>query len=275
MKLEYLRSVHGHRVATFATATPISNAVSEAWVVQRFLQPETLREAGVGEFDSWAAQFGETRTDIELSPAGNEYRLKTRFSKYRNVPELLLQLHQVADVKMAEDLALPKPEVHGGKPEVVLVPSSSALEDFIQSLGDRADQMTHGIGPDNDNMLKVCTDGRRGRWTSASSTWPMTRVPRARSRSPPTASRPSGAGTRTRSTRTRPGWAHHHDGGRSRWCSPTWVRRAIGGTRTTRSAPSFVARGMPPEGIRSFTKRGTTGRRVSSSRRAGTARCRC
>ena len=162
MKLEYLRSVHGHRVATFATATPISNAVSEAWVVQRFLQPETLREAGVGEFDSWAAQFGETRTDIELSPAGNEYRLKTRFSKYRNVPELLLQLHQVADVKMAEDLALPKPEVHGGKPEVVLVPSSSALEDFIQSLGDRADQMTHGIGPDNDNMLKVCTDGRQG-----------------------------------------------------------------------------------------------------------------
>ena len=162
MKLEYLRSVHGHRVATFATATPISNAVSEAWVVQRFLQPDRLREAGVGEFDSWAAQFGETRTDIELSPAGNEYRLKTRFSKYRNVPELLLQLHQVADVKMPEDLALPKPQVRGGKPEVVLVTSSPALEGFIQSLGDRADRMTHGIVPGNDNMLKVCTDGRLG-----------------------------------------------------------------------------------------------------------------
>ncbi|MBW3648164.1 MAG: helicase, partial [Actinobacteria bacterium] len=88
MKISYLRGRHGARVATFATATPIANSVSEAYVMQRYLRPDVLTDAGITDFDTWAATFGEVTTTLELSPDGSNYRMQSRFAKFRNVPEL-------------------------------------------------------------------------------------------------------------------------------------------------------------------------------------------
>jgi hypothetical protein len=136
--------------------------MAELWVMQSYLQPDVLEAAGVRVFDSWAATFGRTHTALELAPDGASYRMKTRFARFQNVPELLGLYHQVADVRTAEHLGLPTPELAGGKAETVVVPPSDTLRRYVTELADRAQAVQSGqVEPDEDNMLKVTGDGRR------------------------------------------------------------------------------------------------------------------
>jgi N12 class adenine-specific DNA methylase len=162
MKLDWLRRHNpSGRCATFATATPIANSVTEAYVVQHYLRPDLLTSAGIDDFDTWAATFGEVVPAIELSPDGTSFRSTSRFAKFANVPELLRMFHVPADVKTAEDLALPTPAIAGGKPETVVVPSSPELSALVQALGKRADAVrSRMVRPEEDNMLKISSDGR-------------------------------------------------------------------------------------------------------------------
>lgn len=162
MKMEHLRATtESGRVATFATGTPIRNTMTQTYIMQRFLRPDLLREAGIDSFDQWAATFGETVEEPEISPTG-KVRTNTRFSKFRNVPELLRMMHQFADVKMAEDLKLPTPTLRGGRAESVVVAGTPELDDYIRWLGERADAVRNGeVEPDEDNMLSVSMDGRK------------------------------------------------------------------------------------------------------------------
>lgn len=161
MKLYYLRGRYGERVGTFATATPIANSIAEAYVMQRYLQPGVLEAAGISDFDTWAATFGETVTALELSPDGTNFRLHSRFARFRNVPELLRMFHLVADVKTAADLNLPTPAVAGGKAETVVVAPSPELRSFMARLVERADRVrAKTVRPDEDNMLRVASHGR-------------------------------------------------------------------------------------------------------------------
>jgi N12 class adenine-specific DNA methylase len=166
MKLEYLRE-HGARVATLATATPIANSMGEAFTMQRYLRPDLLEQAGVQDFDVWAATFGSTTTSIEVTPDGGGMRMQTRFAKFRNVPELLQQWRVSSDIKTAEDLALPVPplavrESDGARaPCTVVVPPSDELKAFVQDLARRADQVrSRQVDPTEDNLLKISSDGR-------------------------------------------------------------------------------------------------------------------
>jgi N12 class adenine-specific DNA methylase len=160
MKLDYLRRTHGRRVATFATATPIANSMSEAYVMTGYLRPDLLAEAGIEDFDGWAGTFAETTSDVEVAPEGG-IRVKDRFARFRNVPELLRMWHVAADVKTGEDLQLPTPALAGGKPEVITTEGSAELRSFMATLADRADAVRRrAVLPDEDNMLKISSDGR-------------------------------------------------------------------------------------------------------------------
>ncbi len=70
MKCRYLDEITGGRGIVFATGTPISNSMVELYTIQRYLQMNALQEQGLQHFDSWAANYGETVTAIELSPEG-------------------------------------------------------------------------------------------------------------------------------------------------------------------------------------------------------------
>jgi N12 class adenine-specific DNA methylase len=168
MKIDYLRGRNGKRVVTFATATPIANSVTEAYVMQRYLRPDLLEAAGISVFDSWAATFGQVVTQVELAPEGGDsFRMKSRFTSFRNVPEMLRMLHVSADIKTAEDLKLPVPALaqrdDGQRaPETVTVEPSEQLLEYVAKLGERAEQVrSRAVGPDEDNMLKISGDGRR------------------------------------------------------------------------------------------------------------------
>ena len=168
MKLEYLRSQGRERVVTGATATPISNSVTEAFVMQKYLRPDLLEAAGIGAFDAWAATFGQTVTQMEMAPtANNTFRMKTRFAKFQNVPEMLKLWSIFADVKTAEDLQLPIPDVaerDDGRraPATVAIQPTAELEQFIETLGTRAEKVAaRSVSPSEDNMLTISTDGRK------------------------------------------------------------------------------------------------------------------
>ena len=167
MKVEWLRAQGRRHVATFATATPIANSMGEAYVMQRYLRPDVLEAAGITDFDTWAATFGETVSAIEVAPDGSGLRLQTRFAKFRNVPELLLQWKVSADIKTQEDLQLPLPAMaarpsDGSRlPETVVVPPSETLVGYMRRLAERADRVRgRGVDPSEDNLLKVSADGR-------------------------------------------------------------------------------------------------------------------
>jgi N12 class adenine-specific DNA methylase len=163
LKLTWLREQRGDgRVVTFATGTPVANRIAELYVMQTYLQPDTLAAVGVDDFDLWAAQFGEIVTRPELDPSGAGWRLKSRFARYRNVPELMRLFGQVADIRLAADLDLPTPTVTGGQPEVVVVPATAQLDDYVADLVARADKVrSRAVTPDQDNMLAITGDGRR------------------------------------------------------------------------------------------------------------------
>src|SRR5260221_2369712 len=169
MKIDYLRQRNGRRVVTFATATPIANSVTEAYVMQRYLRPDLLDAAAISVFDSWAATFGQVVTQVELAPeGGGSFRVKSRFARFRNLPEMLRLWHVFADVKTASQLDLPVPAIAARPsdgqrvPETVIVEPSPDLIDYVASLGQRAERIrSRAAAPEEDNMLKVAADGRR------------------------------------------------------------------------------------------------------------------
>jgi N12 class adenine-specific DNA methylase len=168
MKIEHLRATGREHVATFATATPIANSITEAHVVCRYLRPDLLEDAGIKHFDAWAATFGETVTQMEMAvTGGGNYRLNTRFARFQNVPEMLRILHLLADVKTAEDLELPTPPLkprHDGQrlPETIVIPTPPEMKEYLLKLADRAEKVkSRLVKPEEDNMLKISTDGRK------------------------------------------------------------------------------------------------------------------
>lgn len=166
LKLEYLRSTHGERVATLATGTPIANSLTEAHVMQRYLRPDLLRDAGVENFDVWGATFGETVTAIEMD-AGGRLKNKSRFARFKNVPEMLRTFHVFADVKLSEDLNLDTPDLvqrpgdGERRPELVLIPQAAELADYMETLADRLDSLSGWAQKGADNALTVYNDGRK------------------------------------------------------------------------------------------------------------------
>ena len=159
MKCRYLDEITGGRGIVFATGTPISNSMVELYTIQRYLQMNALQEQGLQHFDSWAANYGETVTAIELSPEGNGYRAKTRFAKFYNLPELMSVFKNVADIQTADMLKLPVPEAHYHN--IALKPSEYQ-KDMVASLAERAEKVRNReVDSSVDNMLLITNDGRK------------------------------------------------------------------------------------------------------------------
>ena len=102
----------GNKGVIFATGTPVSNSMTELYTMQRYLQHDKLQEMGLQHFDAWASTFGETVTAMELAPEGTGFRAKTRFAKFFNLPELMATFKEVADIKTADTLNLPRPKAN-------------------------------------------------------------------------------------------------------------------------------------------------------------------
>ena len=159
MKCRYLDELTGNKGVVFATGTPVSNSMAEMYTMQRYLQYDTLERLELTHFDSWAAQFGETVTSMELKPEGKGFQQKTRFANFYNLPELMAIFKEVADIQTADMLNLPVPKANY---ETVVCKPSEMQKEMVSSLAERADAVRSGaVDPSVDNMLLITNDGRK------------------------------------------------------------------------------------------------------------------
>lgn len=161
MKCQYLLEKHNGRGVVLATGTPISNSMSELYTLQRFLQPDELARMKLTSFDRWASTFGEIVNAPELNPEGTNFRMKTRFAKFHNLPELMNSFQLVADIQTSDMLQLPVPKIETGKPQLIVSEQSSYQQMKMEELGERSEQIRLGaVDPSEDNMLKITHEAK-------------------------------------------------------------------------------------------------------------------
>ena len=162
MKIQYVTEKNNGKGVVFATGTPVSNSMTELYTMQRYLQPKTLEELGLTNFDDWASTFGEVVSNFELSPDGSGYRIKERFSRFYNIPELMNIFRQVADIQTPEMLKLPRPSLMNGEPTIISSEPTMELKELISTLAERSEAIKEGsVDPRVDNMLKITNEGKK------------------------------------------------------------------------------------------------------------------
>ena len=162
LKCQYLQETNQGRGVVFATGTPISNSISELFVMQRYLQPQELERFGWSYFDTWIAHFAKRTSVLELKPEGGGYRMRDRFVRFYNLPELMAVFREVADIKTADMLDIPGlPAVRTGKAEIVSVEATPAQQAIMADFILRAEAIRTGrVKPEEDNMLKLTGEAR-------------------------------------------------------------------------------------------------------------------
>lgn len=162
LKCQYLQETNQGRGVVFATGTPISNSISELFVMQRYLQPQELERFGWSYFDTWIAHFAKRTSVLELKPEGGGYRMRDRFVRFYNLPELMAVFREVADIKTADMLDIPGlPAVRSGKAEIVSVDATPAQQAIMADFILRAEAIRTGrVKPEEDNMLKLTGEAR-------------------------------------------------------------------------------------------------------------------
>jgi N12 class adenine-specific DNA methylase len=161
LKCQYLSEINNGRGIVFATGTPISNTMCEMYVMQLYLQKEALVEMGIHHFDSWAANFGEVTTALELTVEGSGFRFKSRFNKFTNLPELMNIFREVADVQTSDMLDLDVPKLRGGKPIIVESEPDWYVKQVMEDFVVRAERIRNGgVDPSEDNFLKITHEAR-------------------------------------------------------------------------------------------------------------------
>lgn len=147
------------RVATFATGTPISNSLGELWVMQTYLRPDLLEQAGVADLGDWGAAFTATTTTIEVNSTGTKLRPVTRVGKFTNLPALLAISSVYTDVVTRDQVPVELPPLRTGQRQIISLQPDIEVVDFIADLGYRLDHLD-SRKPRHDNPLKISNDGR-------------------------------------------------------------------------------------------------------------------
>lgn len=144
-----------------ATGTPLSNSMVELYVMQLYLQERRLHEKGIYHFDAWASVFGEVTSSLELAPEGTGYRMRTRFNKFINLPELIHLFKEVADIILPDMLDIKRPELKDGKYKVIVSEASDYVKERMQEMVERAEAIHRGVvDPKDDNMLRITGEAR-------------------------------------------------------------------------------------------------------------------
>lgn len=158
-KCKYLDEITGGKGVVFATGTPVSNSMTELYTMMRYLQAGTLQRLGLQHFDAWAANYADITNTMELAPEGNAYRMRTRFARFHNLPELMTIFKECADIKTADDLELNVPEAVF---ENIAAEPSDKQKELMKGLSERATRIHNKmVDATEDNMLKVTSDGRK------------------------------------------------------------------------------------------------------------------
>lgn len=161
LKTQYVNEINNGTGVIMATGTPISNSMTELYVMQLYLQEKQLKAKGIYNFDAWASVFGEVTTSLELAPEGTGYRMRTRFNKFINLPELMQLFREVADIVLPDMLDIERPKLKNGKYVIVKSEASEYVKEKMEEMVRRAEAIHNGlVDPQEDNMLKLTGEAR-------------------------------------------------------------------------------------------------------------------
>ena len=155
MITDYLNRNNGR--ITFGTATPITNSMSEIYNMIRFLRPDILADAGIQSFDAWASMFGSIVNQAEVDPSGRKFRMKERFSKFKNVAQMVEQFRRMADILKTGDVIQELPRAERID---VINESNDIQEEFLDIVDQMIDEIRHSGQNAQHNMLEVTTAGQ-------------------------------------------------------------------------------------------------------------------
>ena len=116
--------------ATFLSGTPISNSLTELYLIFKYLRPRAMEKQGIVNFDSWAAIFARKTTDFEFSVT-NQIIQKERFRHFIKVPELAMFYNEITDYRSAEMIGLDRPKANT---TLVNISPTPDQEYFIEQL---------------------------------------------------------------------------------------------------------------------------------------------
>ena len=158
-KVHMIQNKNDGKGVIFATGTPITNSITDAYIMQQYLQSGELAMLDLQSFDSWIGMFAERETEFEIDVDTSTYRLASRFSGFHNLTELTSLLSSIADFCQSGDSA--DVPVFDGYTDV-LVSKTPAFEAYLDDISERADAVRNGfVNRKEDNMLKITTDGRK------------------------------------------------------------------------------------------------------------------
>ena len=158
-KIRVIQKQNNGGGVVLATGTPITNSISEVYVMQQYLQSGELALLGLQNFDSWLGMFAEQNVELEVDVDPSKYRWIDRIAKFHNLPELTTLLAMIADFhQLDKDEKLP---LKNGYIDIT-VPKTPALAVYLNNISQRADDIRQrSVSHKADNMLKITTDGRK------------------------------------------------------------------------------------------------------------------
>lgn len=158
-KVHMIQKKNGGKGVIFATGTPITNSITDVFIMQQYLQSGELAMLDLQSFDAWIGMFAERSTEFEIDVDTSNYKLATRFAKFHNLPELTSLLSSIADFhQIDKSVGIP---MHDGYKDT-LVSKTPAFAAYLDDLSQRADDVRGGkVSRKEDNLLKITTDGRK------------------------------------------------------------------------------------------------------------------
>ena len=158
-KVHMVQKKNNGKGVVLATGTPITNSITDVYIMQQYLQSGELAMLDLQSFDAWIGMFAERSTEFEIDVDTSSYRLATRFAKFHNLPELTSLLSSIADFHQVDESAgIP---MHDGYKDA-LISKTAAFATYLDDISQRADCVRGGrVSRKDDNMLKITMDGRK------------------------------------------------------------------------------------------------------------------
>lgn len=161
MKLRWLEKRGKGPFGAFFTATPLSNNMVEAYVLAWYLDRQRLLNYELHSVDAFVANFIAISSEVEVSPDGSTFRLKSRPRSFFNFIDFMEMFTQFADIQSDEILDDKRPR---REDFTLSVDATPEMLDMVASLVRRADELHSGglvyHGGKPDNMLRVVHEGR-------------------------------------------------------------------------------------------------------------------
>ena len=139
-KTRFINQAHPGGII-LGSGTIVNNSITELFNVQRAMQPQALKEAGLTQFDAWAAAFGRIEQMTATTPTGQGQETITTFKKFQNTLALGRMLYEFLDTVTSEQAGVIRPQLVTGKPISVTVRPNYLVKAFNALILRRLDRI--------------------------------------------------------------------------------------------------------------------------------------